>query len=223
MPAGGICAALAGRLRQSSNQADTAFRPRYTLTFTCVTPAPSKVPDNAGSPYPRPPQHRRLPLAVLPSSSFHRAACCRVRLGCLKLHVQHLSRSDIGCCDENLWRTDVGRMSGDPAAAGESGDSLRAIGRSLGRSASTIIRERRRVGSKDARYKAQTAHRHSQRCRTKPRVPRKLDAPALMPQKGNRSEHPWLLRAATKSRRQSTAKPLFTTRVQWAVQLCAAL
>lgn len=61
----------------------------------------------------------------------------------------------------------------------ESGDSLRAIGRSLGRAASTISRECRRFGSKGANYKAQEAHRCSQRCRTKPRVPRKLDDLAL--------------------------------------------
>ena len=61
----------------------------------------------------------------------------------------------------------------------ESGDSLRAIGRSLGRSPSTISRECRRIGSRGAKYKAQEAHRRSQRCRTKPRVRRKLDDPAL--------------------------------------------
>lgn len=61
----------------------------------------------------------------------------------------------------------------------ESGDTLRAIGRSLGRAASTISRECRRTSADRANYKAQAAQRHSQRCRTKPRVTRKLDDPAL--------------------------------------------
>lgn len=61
----------------------------------------------------------------------------------------------------------------------ESGESLRAIGRSLGRSTSTISRECRRVASSRADYKAQAAHRHSRVCRKKPRVPRKLDDAAL--------------------------------------------
>ena len=38
--------------------------------------------------------------------------------GRLKLHVQHLADSDIGCCDENVQRTDSGRASGDSAALG---------------------------------------------------------------------------------------------------------
>jgi IS30 family transposase len=61
----------------------------------------------------------------------------------------------------------------------ESGDTLRAIGRSLDRAASTISRECRRAGAKPASYKAQAAQQRSQRCRTKPRVTRKLDDPAL--------------------------------------------
>jgi IS30 family transposase len=61
----------------------------------------------------------------------------------------------------------------------ESGDSLRAIGRSLGRSASTISRECRRVGTERAAYKAQAAQQHSQVCRKKPRVTRKLGDAAL--------------------------------------------
>jgi len=61
----------------------------------------------------------------------------------------------------------------------ESGDCLRAVGRSPGRAPGMISRERRRGGPEGACYKAQTAHRHSQRCRTKPRVLRKLDDPAL--------------------------------------------
>ena len=39
-----------------------------------------------------------------------------------------------------------------------SGESLRAIGRSLGRSPSTISRGCRKIGSKGATYKAQEAH-----------------------------------------------------------------
>lgn len=39
----------------------------------------------------------------------------------------------------------------------ESGDTLRAIGRSLGRAASTISRESRRAGINPASYKAQAA------------------------------------------------------------------
>ena len=61
----------------------------------------------------------------------------------------------------------------------ESGDSLRAIGRSLGRSPSTISRECRRSSAERSSYKAQTAHQHSQVCRKKPRVTRKLDHAAL--------------------------------------------
>jgi IS30 family transposase len=61
----------------------------------------------------------------------------------------------------------------------ESGDTLRAIGRSLGRAASTISRECRRASVDPASYKAQAAQQRSQRCRTKPRVTRKLDDPAL--------------------------------------------
>ncbi len=61
----------------------------------------------------------------------------------------------------------------------ESGDSLRAIGRSLDRSSSTISRECRRVVTERADYKAQAAHKHSRLCRRKPRVTRKLDDAAL--------------------------------------------
>ncbi len=60
----------------------------------------------------------------------------------------------------------------------EAGDSLRAIGRSLKRSASTISRERQRA--KDAEnYRAQTAHKRACKLRRKPRVPRKLADPVL--------------------------------------------
>ena len=60
----------------------------------------------------------------------------------------------------------------------EAGASLRAIGRSLKRSASTISRECQRA--KDAeRYRAQTAHKRARTLRRKPRVPRKLADPAL--------------------------------------------
>ena len=61
----------------------------------------------------------------------------------------------------------------------ESGDSLRAIGRSLGRSPSTISRECRRVAAERSDYKAQVAQKHSQVCRKKPRVTRKLVDAAL--------------------------------------------
>ena len=61
----------------------------------------------------------------------------------------------------------------------ESGESLRAIGRSLGRAASTISRECRRACAERSGYKAQAAQQRSQRCRTQPRVTRKLDDPAL--------------------------------------------
>ena len=61
----------------------------------------------------------------------------------------------------------------------ETGDSLRVIGRSLGRAASTISRECRRASVDPASYKAQAAQQRSHRCRTKPRVMRKLDDPAL--------------------------------------------
>ena len=61
----------------------------------------------------------------------------------------------------------------------EPGDSLRAIGRSLGRSPSTISRECHRTSAERAGYKAQTAQQHSQVCRRKPRVTRKPDDAAL--------------------------------------------
>ena len=61
----------------------------------------------------------------------------------------------------------------------ESGDSLRAIGRSLGRSPSTISRECRRAAGERSEYKAQAAQKHRQVCRKKPRVTRKLDDAAL--------------------------------------------
>jgi IS30 family transposase len=60
-----------------------------------------------------------------------------------------------------------------------SGDSLRAIARSLGRSPSTVSRECRRSAAERSDYKAQAAQKHSQACRKKPRVTRKLDDPAL--------------------------------------------
>ena len=60
----------------------------------------------------------------------------------------------------------------------EAGASLRAIGRSLKRSASPISRECQR--GKDAeRYRAQAAHRRARALRCKPRVPRKLADPVL--------------------------------------------
>ncbi len=61
----------------------------------------------------------------------------------------------------------------------QSGDGLRAIGRSLGRATSTISRACRRAGVSAATYKAQSAQQRSDRCRTQPRVRRKLDDPAL--------------------------------------------
>lgn len=61
----------------------------------------------------------------------------------------------------------------------ESGESMRAISRSLGRAPSTITRECHRVASEGSDYKAQAAHKHSQVCRKKPRVTRKLDDAAL--------------------------------------------
>ena len=61
----------------------------------------------------------------------------------------------------------------------ESGESLRAVGRSLGRAASTISRECRRACGERSGYKAQAAQQRSQRCRIQPRVTRKLDDPAL--------------------------------------------
>jgi IS30 family transposase len=60
-----------------------------------------------------------------------------------------------------------------------SGETLRAIGRSMGRAASTISRECHRGDVERASYKAQSAHQHSRRCRAKPRVPRKLADAAL--------------------------------------------
>jgi IS30 family transposase len=61
----------------------------------------------------------------------------------------------------------------------ESGEALRGIARSLGRAASTISREARRGNTNRTHYKAQSAHQHSQRCRSRPRVPRKLSDPVL--------------------------------------------
>lgn len=58
----------------------------------------------------------------------------------------------------------------------EKGDSLRAIARTLGRSPSTISRERGRVGGV---YRAQASKRHARVRRCKPRVARKLSDPAL--------------------------------------------
>ncbi|WP_136260120.1 IS30 family transposase, partial [Rhodanobacter lindaniclasticus] len=60
-----------------------------------------------------------------------------------------------------------------------SGDSLRAIGRSLGRAPSTISRECRRASASPDSYQAQAAQHHREQCRAKPRVPRKLGDPAL--------------------------------------------
>lgn len=61
----------------------------------------------------------------------------------------------------------------------ESGQSMRAIGGSLGRAPSTISRECRRSSVERSGYKAQTAQQRSQVCRKKPRVTRKLDDAAL--------------------------------------------
>lgn len=60
----------------------------------------------------------------------------------------------------------------------EAGDSLRAIARSLGRAASTISREHRRAPS-GVIYRAQAAQGRARIARHKPRMPRKLDDPAL--------------------------------------------
>lgn len=60
----------------------------------------------------------------------------------------------------------------------EAGDSLREIARSLGRSPSTISRERRRAVVAGT-YRAQGAHKRACVCRRKPRVPRKLNDAAL--------------------------------------------
>ena len=60
----------------------------------------------------------------------------------------------------------------------EAGDSLRAIGRSLMRSASTISRERQRANDAQA-YRAQIAHKRARTLRHEPRVARKLSDPAL--------------------------------------------
>jgi IS30 family transposase len=61
----------------------------------------------------------------------------------------------------------------------ESGESLRAIGRSLGRSPSTISRECRRSSTERSGYKAQAAQQRSLGLRKKPRIMRKLDDAAL--------------------------------------------
>jgi transposase, IS30 family len=58
----------------------------------------------------------------------------------------------------------------------ESGDSLRAIARSLGRAPSTISRERSRHAGAWP-YRAQVAQRRARTSRCKARVPRKLDDP----------------------------------------------
>ena len=60
----------------------------------------------------------------------------------------------------------------------EAGDSLRAIGRSLKRSASTICRERQRANEAES-YRAQTVHTRARTLRRKPRVIRKLADPVL--------------------------------------------
>lgn len=60
-----------------------------------------------------------------------------------------------------------------------SGDSMRAIGQSLGRAPSTISREFRRGRVEHSAYRAQTAHQRSRQCRSQARVPRKLADPAL--------------------------------------------
>jgi IS30 family transposase len=60
----------------------------------------------------------------------------------------------------------------------EAGDSLRAIGRSLNRSPSTISRERQRVNDAHS-YHAQAAQKRALTLRRKPRVPRKLADPVL--------------------------------------------
>jgi len=60
----------------------------------------------------------------------------------------------------------------------EAGDSLRAIGRSLIRSPSTVSREFRRAKDPHG-YRAQAAHKHACKLRRTPRVERKLANPAL--------------------------------------------
>lgn len=60
-----------------------------------------------------------------------------------------------------------------------SGDSLRAIARSLGRSPNTISRECHRSSAGGAGYRAKAAQQHSLAHRKKLRVTRKLDDVAL--------------------------------------------
>ena len=50
------------------------------------------------------------------------------------------------------------------------GRSMRSIGRAINRSASTVIRELRRVSDNAHGYRAQAAQRHATGCRHKPRV-----------------------------------------------------
>jgi hypothetical protein len=85
---------------------------RITLQFDigfgdAVTPAPESVS------YPvlledlPAPQLRVYPMLTVVAEKLH-AICLlglantRLKDGRLKLHVQHLARSDLGCCDENL-------------------------------------------------------------------------------------------------------------------------
>ncbi len=58
------------------------------------------------------------------------------------------------------------------------GQSMRSIGLTINRSASTVSRELRRVSGNAQSYQAQAAQRHATRCRHKPRVARKLADPA---------------------------------------------
>lgn len=74
---------------------------------------------------------------------------------------------------------DICTHKADAGRTQESGYGLRAIGRSQGGTANMVRRGCLRGGMAPASYKAQTAQKHGQQCRTKLRVPRKLDDTAL--------------------------------------------
>jgi len=76
---------------------------------------------------------------------------------------------------DELRLEDLVEMQQRPAT----GETLRAIGRSLPRAPSTIRRDCRRACVEHSRYEAQSAQQRSDRCRTQPHVTCELDRPAL--------------------------------------------
>jgi transposase, IS30 family len=81
----------------------------------------------------------------------------------------------MGCCYNHLSAVEREEISRGLAL----GHSCRAIGRQLGRSASSVSREMRRNGDRAKRYRATIAQWHAQRRACRPRRTRKLSQPWL--------------------------------------------